>query len=123
MLTASERVKNVEFAGNRVIFEKAKKLEQAGNRIIHMEVGRPDFDSPESVKEAAIEAIKAGKVHYTSNYGLDELRDKMAEKLVEENEIEATRENIIVTPGAMMALSTAILGVVDTGDEVLIPSP
>ena len=123
MLTASERVKNVEFAGNRVIFEKAKKLEQAGNRIIHMEVGRPDFDSPESVKEAAIEAIKAGKVHYTSNYGLDELRDKMAEKLVKENEIEATRENIIVTPGAMMALSTAILGVIDTGDEVLIPSP
>ncbi|MFN2363805.1 MAG: pyridoxal phosphate-dependent aminotransferase [Halarsenatibacteraceae bacterium] len=123
MLTASERVKNVAFAGNRVIFEKAKKLESAGKRIIHMEVGRPDFDSPESVKEAAIDAIKAGKVHYTSNYGLDELRDKMAEKLVEENGIDAGRENIIVTPGAMMALSTAILGVVDTGDEVLIPSP
>lgn len=123
MLTASDRVKNVAFAGNRVIFEKAKELERAGNRIIHMEVGRPDFDSPEVVKKAAIDAINAGKVHYTSNYGLDELRDKMAEKLVEENKINATRENIIVTPGAMMALSTAILGVVDTGDEVLIPAP
>ncbi len=123
MLTASDRVKNVAFAGNRVIFEKAKELERAGNRIIHMEVGRPDFDSPEVVKKAAIDAINAGKVHYTSNYGLDELRDKMAEKLVEENKINATRENIIVTPGAMMALSTAILGAVDTGDEVLIPAP
>lgn len=123
MLTASNRVKNVAFAGNRVIFEKAKELERAGNRIIHMEVGRPDFDSPEAVKEAAIEAIKAGKVHYTSNYGLDELRDKIAEKLVEENKLAAARENIIVTPGAMMALSTAVLGVVDTDDEVLIPSP
>ncbi|MFW6230114.1 MAG: pyridoxal phosphate-dependent aminotransferase, partial [Halanaerobium sp.] len=123
MLTASKRVKNVAFAGNRVIFEKAKELEQAGKRIIHMEVGRPDFDSPESVKEAAIEAIKAGKVHYTSNYGLDELREKIAEKLVTENQLDVTRENIIVTPGAMMALSTAILGAVDAGDEVLIPSP
>ena len=123
MLTVSERVKDVAFAGNRIIFEKAKKLERAGNRIIHMEVGRPDFDSPETVKEAAIEAIKAGKVHYTSNYGLDELRDKIAEKLNRENNINAVRENIIVTPGAMMALSTAILGAVDAGDEVLIPSP
>ncbi len=61
------------------------------------------------VKDAAIEAIKDGKVHYTSNYGLDELRDKIAKKLVDENKIEAGRENIIVTPGAMMALSTAIL--------------
>ncbi|MFO8112306.1 MAG: hypothetical protein R6T92_07345 [Desulfosalsimonadaceae bacterium] len=52
MLTASNRVKNVAFAGNRVIFEKAKELERAGNRIIHMEVGRPDFDSPEAVKQA-----------------------------------------------------------------------
>lgn len=123
MKVPTERMKKIPFAGIRDIFEKAKKLEEKGRKIIHMEIGRPDFDTPLQIKEKAIESLKNSFVHYTSNYGMDELRKQIARKLTKENNIETSYEEVIVTPGASMALATAIFGLLDEGDEVLIPSP
>lgn len=123
MFTESKRLADISLADIRVVFDRANKLEAEGRDIIHMEIGRPDFDTPAEIKNKAKEALDEGMVHYTSNHGLYELREEFAAKLKRENNIELSPEGIIVTTGAMMALTTAVLGLVDEGEEVLIPSP
>ena len=61
------------------VMEKAAEMEKAGEHIIHLEVGEPDFDTPQCVKDAAFEAIKNGKTHYTHSLGLIELRETITE--------------------------------------------
>jgi len=123
MWQESKRLQEISLADIRVVFDKANQLEAQGRDIIHMEIGRPDFDTPEVIKESAKKALDQGMVHYTSNHGLKRLREVFAEKLKRENGIDVGAEGVIVTTGAMMALSTAVLGLVDAGEEVLIPSP
>ncbi len=123
MWQESKRLQEISLADIRVVFDKANQLEAQGRDIIHMEIGRPDFDTPEIIKESAKDALDQGMVHYTSNHGLKRLREVFAGKLKRENGIEVGAEGIIVTTGAMMALSTAVLGLVDAGEEVMIPSP
>ena len=67
------------FSGIRAVMEKATKMQQAGERVIHMEIGRPDFDTPEKIKKAACDSLAKGNVFYTSNYGTPELRKAIAE--------------------------------------------
>ncbi|SDL77345.1 pyridoxal phosphate-dependent aminotransferase [Halarsenatibacter silvermanii] len=119
----SERLSQIPLAGIREVFEKAKELEAGGRDIVHLEIGRPDFDTPEAIKEAASTALDRGFVHYTSNFGIDELRQAVADKLKKENGIDLSYEGIIITGGASMALATAIFGLLDPGDEILIPTP
>lgn len=68
--TVSERIGKVPFSGIREIFEQAKRLEESGASITHMEIGRPDFDTPARIKAAAIEALESGQVHYSSDHGM-----------------------------------------------------
>ena len=115
---------NIPFSGIRKVFEKVNALESAGQKIIHLEIGRPDFNSPDHVVNAAMGALKAGKVHYTSNYGIAELRDAIAKKLSIENGIDYNATNeIIVTAGANEAVFISMLALINPGDEVLIPCP
>jgi len=124
MKLPTERMKKIPFIGIREIFEKARSFERQGKSIIHMEIGRPDFDTPAVAKEAAIKALKEGFVHYTSNYGMDELKRAIADKLKEENKVEYNPDDeIIVTTGAVEGLALAMFGLLDIGDQVLVPSP
>jgi len=114
----------VPFSGIRKIFQAAVELEREGKDVIHLEVGRPDFDTPQHIKEAAKQALDEGFVHYTSNYGAPELRQAIAEKLLKENGIQVNAENeVVVTVGANEAILMAMLALLDPGDEVLIPDP
>lgn len=106
------------------IFQKALDLEKEGRRIIHMEIGRPDFDSPLIAKKAAMKALEEGFVHYTSMAGIEELRKSIAEKEKRENGIDADpNSEIMVTAGACETLLSIMMTVLNPGDEILIPSP
>lgn len=122
-MVLSKKVKMIRKSGTLKTLEKARELEKKGVKVIYLSVGEPDFDTPQHIKEAAWEAIKSGYTHYTLSQGILELREAIAEKLQNENNIDVTAENVIVTPGAKQAIMEAILALVDEGDEVLIPTP
>lgn len=120
----AERMKGVPFSGIREMMGRATQLEQEGKPVIHLEIGRPDFDTPQHIKEAAKAALDRGMVHYTSNYGIPELRQAIADKLRTENGLNFDPSNeIIVTVGANEAVFLAIMATVNPEDEVLVPDP
>lgn len=100
-----------------------KKLRSEGKDVVNFAAGEPDFDTPLFVKEAAKRAIDEGFTKYTPSPGTLELREKIAEKLVKENNIPCKGKNIIVTPGAKYAVFTAIFSLLKEKEEVIIPSP
>jgi aspartate/methionine/tyrosine aminotransferase len=113
----------IPFSGVRKIFEEVTRREGAGEKIIHLEIGRPDFDTPAHIKEAAKRALDEGKVHYSSNYGIPELRQAIAEKLKQENDLSFDPSEIIVTVGTTESISMTMMALLSPGDEVLVPDP
>jgi len=122
-LALSRRVRITRKSWTLKTLEKARELEKKGVKVIHLGVGEPDFDTPEHVKKAAYEAMRSGYTHYTLSQGIPELREAIAEKLRNENNLDASPENVIVTPGAKQAILEVVLAIIDEGDEVLIPAP
>ena len=123
-MKVAERMESIPFSGIRTIFEEVLRREKAGEKIIHLNIGRPDFDTPLHVKEAAKKALDEQKVHYSSNYGIPQLREALAEKLQQDNQMSYDPSNeIIVTVGGNEAVFVAMMGLLDPGDEVLIPDP
>ncbi|MGH3149046.1 MAG: pyridoxal phosphate-dependent aminotransferase, partial [Rubrobacter sp.] len=90
---------------------------------IHLEVGEPDFPTPEHVVVAAHEAARAGRTRYAPNAGLPELREALAEKVTRRNGYEARPEQVLVTQGGIQALYLVLRGLLEPGDEVLLPDP
>ena len=102
--------------------EKAREMERRGRKIYRLDIGEPDFDTPEHIKEAAVKAIREGFTHYTSSRGILELREAISEDLKTRG-IDAGPDEILVTPGAKHAIYCACLSTLDPGDEVLVLSP
>lgn len=112
--------------GTETAFEvlaKAKALERKGREIIHLEIGEPDFDTPQNIKEAAIKALKEGYTHYVSAAGIPESREAIAEYISETRDIDVDPDEVVVTPGAKPIIFFSILACVDPGDEVMYPNP
>jgi aspartate aminotransferase len=107
----------IEISGIRKCFEGAAP------GAVNLGLGQPDFDTPDHIKRAAIEAIKGGFCGYTPNCGVPQLRNALAEKFQAINKIDCTPEEIMVTSGASEALFLAISALVDRNDEVLIGDP
>ena len=103
----------------REIMELAWKDPEA----IHLEVGEPDFPTPEHVVEAAHEAARAGHTRYAPNAGLPDLREALAEKVARRNGYEARPEQVVVTQGGIQALYLVLRALLEPGDEVLLPDP
>lgn len=119
-----QKMKKIPFTGIRRVMEKASKLQAEGKSVIHFEVGQPDFDTPENIKEAAKRALDEGKTSYSSNYGYVEFRKAIAEKLERMNGIQADpMTEIMVTTGGEEAVAAALLSFLEKGDEVLVPDP
>src|SRR5512139_1957675 len=96
----AERMDSIPFSGIRKAFEEVTLREKRGEKIVHLEIGRPDFDTPEHIKEEAKRALDRGAVHYTSNYGELKLREAISKKLHLENRISADpSDEIVVTVG------------------------
>ncbi len=116
----SRRTGAVPVSGIRVIFEIAQKMKD----VVRLEIGEPDFDTPEHIKEAMREALRSGYTHYTSSAGLIELRQAIAEKVKRDNGISVDPEKgVVVTVGASTAINLAINVLTDPSDEVLVPDP
>lgn len=112
--------------GTETAFEvlaRAKALEAAGRSIIHLEIGEPDFDTPEHIKEAAIRALRDGHTHYTPAAGILELRDAIAEYVGRTRGIDVGPDHVVVTPGAKPIMFFLMLALVNPGDEVVYPDP
>ncbi len=118
--------KRMERLGTETAFEvlaKAKKLEAEGKKIIHLEIGEPDFDTPENISNAAIDAIKKGFTHYNPSPGLPELRQTIADYMSKTRGLNFTPEEVVVMPGGKPVMFYAILAIVEEGDEVIYPNP
>lgn len=120
----ADRLTQIPFAGIRKVFQRANELEAQGQKIIHFEIGRPDFDTPPHIKEAAKLALDEGHVHYAPNGGILALREALAMRLKADKQLDYNPENeIMVTAGGQEALYLTFLGLLNPGDEVIIPDP
>ena len=120
----ADHLRSVPLSGIRRIFEAARALEQSGVDVVHLELGRPDFDTPAHVKEAAVASLARGEVHYTSNYGIPELCAAVCRMLEDSRGVAYDpRGEIIVTLGAGEAIYLVLAAYLSSGDEVLVPDP
>ncbi len=117
-----KRMLDVSFSATMRISKLATEMEEGGEDIISLAVGEPDFDTPEFIIEAANEAMKKGFTHYTPPSGISELREAIAEKMKEDNDLDFTSDNVLVTP-TKHALFMSVLAHLDDGAEVILPDP
>ncbi len=122
-VTLSRRSAKITPSPTLAIDAKAKAMKAAGEDIVNFGVGEPDFDTPDNIKEAAIRALREGFTKYTPVGGIDALKDAIIDKLRNDNTLDYTREEIVVSCGAKHSLYNIAQALFDAGDEVLIPSP
>ena len=119
----SERAAQLTPSLTLSIDSKAKAMKAEGIDVCGFGAGEPDFDTPEHIKRAAIEALEAGFTKYTPNAGIPELRQAIADKLAADNGLNYRAGQIVVSNGAKHACYNAILATCQPGDEVIIPAP
>ena len=118
------RTEHIPFTSLCAFFDAAEARQRAGQDIINMVMGRPDFLPAPHINEAVKKAVDDGQVHYTSNYGLLELRQEVARKLKGENGLDyAPETEIVITAGVSEALHLSMAALLNPGDEALIPAP
>jgi aspartate/methionine/tyrosine aminotransferase len=105
------------------VLARAQELERKGRKILHFEIGDPDFDTPQPVINAAIEALGSGQTHYTNSAGLLELREKAAEVTSRSRGFLPSVDQLLVTPGANFQIFLALSCIANPGDEILTPDP
>ena len=101
---------------------RAAEMKRAGKKVFNFGIGEPDFDTPSGIIEAAFEAARHGKTHYTPSAGIPELREAVALKEKQFNRIDAKAGNVLITP-TKFAINIAVMVLVNPGDEVIIPEP
>jgi len=123
MARIASRVSQLTGEGALAVFSRAKELERQGRSIIHLELGEPDFHPAAPVVDAVRRAVAEGRDRYCSTRGVPELRAAIAEYLKRTRRLDAAAEQVLVAPGCKMALSLAMMALVEPGDEVLYPDP
>ena len=119
----SSRVRHIPESATMKIADIAAKLRSEGQDIISFSLGEPDFETPENIKRAAKTALDRGETHYTQGSGIPELREAIAEKLKNDNNLDVSPADVLVTTGAKQAIFEAICTLIDEGDEVLLLDP
>lgn len=119
----SQRLSRIQPSPTISISAKAQKLKKEGKNIINFSAGEPDFDTPENVKNVAIQAIKEGKTKYTPVNGTKELKEAIISKFKRENNIVFDSDEITVGCGGKQVIYNALLATMEKGDEIIIPSP
>ena len=105
------------------ILEEANTLERKGIDIVHLEIGEPDFDTPEPIKIAAKNAMDMGDTHYTHSLGIDELREEISIFYKKKYNVNVSSDNILITNGTSPCLFLAFAGILNYGDEVILSNP
>ena len=105
------------------VLKKANELEAQGKEVVHLEIGQPDFATPDNIIEAAYRAMKNGCTGYTTTQGIPELRQAIAEYYTAERNVPASADEVVVVPGGKPIMFFTMLALVEPGDEVLYPDP
>jgi aspartate/methionine/tyrosine aminotransferase len=119
----ASRIAELTGEGALSVFARAKELEKLGRSIIHLELGEPDFHPAAPVVDALRSAVAAGRDRYVSPRGVPALREAVADYLRRTRGVQAAPEQILIAPGCKMALSLAMMALIEPGDEVLYPDP
>src|SRR3954471_7094509 len=122
-MRVAQRMSNI---GTETAFEvsaRARALEAQGRDIIHLQIGEPDFDTPANIREAAKHALDEGATHYAPYPGIPALREAIADDAQARKGSLGTADSIIVTVGDKRVMFYAIIGLIDPGNEVLLPDP
>lgn len=120
----ADRTRSLDRSKIRVMFGLAEEeTRNSGRDLVRLEVGEPDFGTPDHVIDAAAEAARAGATQYTENAGIPELREAIAATLARESHVEYDPAQVTVKSGAMEALSLTMLAISGPGDEVVVPTP
>lgn len=112
--------------GTETAFEtlaRARALEAQGKDIVHLEIGEPDFDSPQNVVEAGVKALQKGYTHYTPSAGMPELRAVIAEDVSRSRGVKVASEEVVIVPGGKPTIYFTFTALVEDGDEVIYPNP
>lgn len=119
----AERVERLQGESAFAILSKANELEAKGMNVIHLEIGQPDFKTPENIINAAKEAMSDGYTGYGPTLGYNELREAVADYVKEYKNIDATKDNVVIVPGGKPTMFFTMLTLVEPGDEVIYPNP
>src|SRR6266849_8017423 len=123
MTRIASRVSQLNGEGALAVYSRAKELEREGRSIIHLELGEPDFHPAAPVVDALRSAVAAGRDRYVSPRGIPALREAVADYLQRTRGVQAASEQILIAPGCKMALSLAMMALIEPCDEVLYPDP
>lgn len=123
MTRLAERTKLVKPSVTLAIAAKAGKLRAEGIDVVNFSAGEPDFDTPEHIKAAAVDALRKGMTKYTEVKGIEPLREAISEKYRREHDLSYRKEDVLVSCGAKHSVYNILQAVVNHGDEVLIPAP
>src|SRR6266436_605818 len=123
MARLASRISELTGEGALSVFARAKELEKQGRSIIHLELGEPDFHPAAPVVDALRSAVAAGRDRYVSTRGIPALREAVADYLKRTRSVQAAPEEVLIAPGCKMALSLAMMALIEPGDEVLYPDP
>jgi aspartate aminotransferase len=123
MTTIAERTKLIKPSVTLAIAAKAGKLRSEGIDVVNFSAGEPDFDTPDHIKAAAVEALRKGMTKYTDVKGIEPLRAAIAHKYEREHELSYRKEDVLVSCGAKHSIYNVLQAIVNPGDEILIPAP
>jgi len=119
----AERVNEITSFIVMDVLEKAREMERAGRDVVHLEVGEPDFETPECIKTAAEEALRAGYTHYTHSLGLIEFREAICEHYRDQYGVAIEPDQVIITAGTSPAMMILFSVLLNPNDEIIIPDP
>ena len=119
----SKRTKEISSFIVMDVLEKAHEMERKGINIIHLEVGEPDFDTPQCIKDAACRALDQGHTHYTHSLGLIELREAISDYYMRIYNVSVNPDQIVITSGTSPAMFSLFSAILDKGDQVIISDP
>ena len=123
MSIISDSLKRIKPSPTIAVTQKAKELKAAGKDVIGLGAGEPDFDTPDNIKKAAIDAIQSGDTKYTAVDGTKDLKEAIVEKFKRENNLNYTIDQITVGAGGKHVIYNLMMATLNKGDEVIIPAP
>ncbi len=123
MSIISDSLKRIKPSPTIAVTQKAKELKAAGKDVIGLGAGEPDFDTPDNIKKAAIDAIQAGDTKYTAVDGTKDLKEAIVKKFKRENNLNYTIDQITVGAGGKHVIYNLMMATLNKGDEVIIPAP